>query len=442
MRSIRLYLLLSLIATITLVNFVSLLHGYQSSMEQAQKLFDNRLESMAKLIAAANHDQTESAPLPHQQTPYVFFQIWDHNKKLITRSSNAPSHSLSVLTPGFHDANYGSYRWRNFIFYDELPQRWIVTAERSDIRYTLAEKVVLESITPIILAIPLSAFIIWWAVSLGLRPLHTLSEQLKLKQADDLSPIMLEQVPTELAQLTQSTNALFKRLDDTFQREQRFSADAAHELRTPVSALKVQLHNLRMTLGEENKELHLLHQGIERMGHLIEQILALHRTSPDQTMANFSTLDLYTLTQNSIANDYAQFEKRQQTIELIGEPSKMMGDPFALETLLQNLLSNASKYSPIGGEILVKLEPSANHIQWCIEDSGSGIPESQYSRVFERFYRLERHQPETIGCGLGLAIVKHIVDLHHATIKLDQSHFDSGLKITINFPTETGNHAN
>lgn len=274
-----------------------------------------------------------------------------------------------------------------------------------------------------------------------MRPLHALAEQLKLKQADDLSPVILDQTPTELLQLTQTTNALFKRLDDAFQREQRFSADAAHELRTPVSALKVHLHNLRTTLGEQNKELNLLHQGVERRGHLIEQILALYRTSPDQAMSNFSLIDIYALTQNSIANDYPQFEEKQQTIELIGEPSNMMDDQFALETLLQNLLSNASKYTPTGGHILVKIQPSITDIQWSIEDSGSGIPESQYNRVFERFYRLEQHQPKAIGCGLGLAIVNHIVALHRATIKLSHSCFDSGLKTTINFPVETGSDA-
>ncbi|RLA20690.1 MAG: sensor histidine kinase [Gammaproteobacteria bacterium] len=438
MRSIRLYLLLSLIATITLVNFVSLLHGYQSSMEQAQQLFDSRLQSMAKLIAAANHDQTERAPLPQQQTPYVFFQIWDHNKKLIIRSSNAPSLSLSVLTPGFHDVNYESYRWRNFIFHDELSQRWIVTAERSDIRYSLAEQVVLKSISPIILGIPVAAFIIWWAISLGLRPLRNLTEQLKLKQANDLSPIIIEHTPTELIQVVQTTNALFSRLDDAFQREHQFSTDVAHELRTPVSVLKVHLHNLQTTFGDNNEELNLLRQGVNRMGHLIEQILALYRAAPDQAMSKFCTIDLYSLAQNSIATNYGLFEEKQQTIELTGEPSPMAGDQFALETLLHNLLSNSCKYTPVGGQIVISVESSTAGVNLTIEDSGVGIPSNQYVRVFERFYRLydDQYNSETIGCGLGLAIVKHIVELHHAFIELGQSKFKSGLKVTINFPIE------
>ncbi len=439
MKSIRLYLLLSLIATITLANFVSLLHGYQASMEQAQQLFDDRLKSTAKLITAANTAQAGSRQLPNLKTPYVFFQIWNSQNNLVSRSSNAPSTALSVLSPGFHDVNYEKYRWRSFIFHDDLLQRWVVTAERSDMRFSLAEQVVLESILPIVLAIPVIALIIWWVVGIGLRPLRELTEQLTHKQADDLSPVKLKQIPSELSQLSQTTNALFKRLDDAFQREQRFSADAAHELRTPISILKVHLHNLQTTLGNENEELNLLRQGVERMEHLIKQILALYRTAPDQAMANFSTVDLYTLAQNSIAADYAQFEERQQSIELTGEPALMMGDQFALETLLQNLLSNASKYTPVGGQILLNISPSSSTVQFSIEDSGAGIPESQFNRVFERFYRFDdmKQHTETIGCGLGLAITKHIIDLHRASIKLGKSRFETGLKITINFPKET-----
>lgn len=438
MKSIRLYLLLSLVATITLINFVSLLHGYQASMEQAQLLFDTRLQSMARLIASANTEQVENNRLSDQQTPYVFFQIWDNNGNLITRSNNAPSSALSVFSAGYHDVNHEGYRWRNFIYHDEVLQRWIVTAERSDIRYSLAEQVVLESIFPIILGIPVAAIIIWWAVGVGLRPLRELSEQLALKQADDLSPVVIEQTPSELTQLAQTTNALFKRLDDAFQREHRFSADAAHELRTPVSVLKVHLHNLQTTLGDDNEELNLLRQSVERMGHLIEQILALYRTSPDQAAANFSTVDLYALAQSMIASGYDRFEEKQQSIELKGDRSLMKGDQFALETLLQNLLSNANKYTPIGGKILVDVKPASTGILLTVEDSGPGIPADQYQRVFERFYRLynDQHDPDIIGCGLGLAIIKHIVDLHHASIIFGQSRFESGLKCIIDFPTE------
>ncbi len=143
MKSIRLYLLLALLATITLVNFVSLLHGYQSSMHKAQTLFDSRLESTAILIASANSRQLGKTTVTNQQTPYTFFQIIDDKGALLTRSENAPDSVLSDLDEGFQNTNFGSYRWRNYVYRDKVLQRWIVVAERIDIRYMLAEDVVM-----------------------------------------------------------------------------------------------------------------------------------------------------------------------------------------------------------------------------------------------------------------------------------------------------------
>ncbi|MEC9314118.1 MAG: sensor histidine kinase N-terminal domain-containing protein, partial [Pseudomonadota bacterium] len=173
MKSIRLFLLLSLLATITLVNFVALLHGYQSSMEKAQSLFDSRLESTARLIASANSEQGIQQGIAEQQTPYTYFQIWDSGgKQLLTRSRNAPGFVTGELSEGFHEVNFDSYRWRNFVYRDQHLNRWIVVAERIDIRYSLAEEVVLESLLPIVIAIPVAALIIWIAVGVGLKPLR------------------------------------------------------------------------------------------------------------------------------------------------------------------------------------------------------------------------------------------------------------------------------
>ncbi|MBD3634384.1 MAG: sensor histidine kinase N-terminal domain-containing protein [Methylophaga sp.] len=439
MKSIRLFLLLSLLATITLVNFVALLHGYQSSMEKAQSLFDSRLESTARLIASANSEQGIQQGIAEQQTPYTYFQIWDSGgKQLLTRSRNAPGFVTGELSEGFHEVNFDSYRWRNFVYRDQHLNRWIVVAERIDIRYSLAEEVVLESLLPIVIAIPVAALIIWIAVGVGLKPLRQFADQVRGKRADDLSPIHLDKVPYELIAVVSNTNALLGRLDDAFHREQRFASDAAHELRTPISVLKVHLHNLKQRLGEGDEDIALLKAGIERMGHLIEQILALYRTSPDQASARFERLDLYKLAQNVIAGDFVNFERKQQAISLEGESALVAGNRFALETLLQNLLSNANKYTPEGGEIRVSVRPHAESVELKVEDSGPGIPADQYLRVFERFYRVhgDRHDSGELGCGLGLTIVSHIVELHHGQIRLGPSSLGQGLAVTIEIPGE------
>lgn len=437
MKSIRLYLLLALLATITLVNFVALLHGYQSSMQKAQRLFDSRLESTARLIASANSKQSVQQGIAEQQTPYTYFQIWDQEQKiLLTRSRNAPEFITGTLSEGFHDVNYASYRWRNYVYLDQHLNRWVVVAERIDIRYILAEEVVLESLLPIVIAIPVAAIIIWLAVGIGLKPLRQFADQVRHKRADDLSPIELDKVPSELTTVVNNTNALLRRLDDAFDREQRFASDAAHELRTPISVLKVHLHNLRQRLGEQDEDINLLAAGIERMGHLIEQILALYRTSPDQAAVKFEAVDLYKLVQNVIAAEYVQFEDKQQQIELDGDSQMLHGNRFALETLVLNLLSNANKYTPLSGRIHASVMRTAKGIELSVEDSGPGIPAAQYDRVFERFYRLQgdQHNSGVVGCGLGLTIVKHIADLHHAEIELGPSSLGQGLRVTVTFP--------
>lgn len=439
MKSIRLFLLLSLLATITLVNFVALLHGYQSSMRKAQSLFDSRLESTARLIASANSENAVKQTTAEQQTPYTYFQIWDSGgKQLLTRSQNAPEFVTGELSDGFHEVNHASYRWRNFVYRDQHLNRWIVVAERIDIRYSLAEEVVLESLLPIVLAIPVAALIIWLAVGVGLIPLRQFAVQVRHKRADDLSPIELEKVPYELVSVLSNTNALLGRLDEAFQREQRFASDAAHELRTPISVLKVHLHNLRQRLGDQDEDIRLLKAGIERMGHLVEQILALYRSSPDQAAMQFETVDLHKLAQDVIADEFMAFELKQQQISLHGKPAAMRGNRFALETLLHNLLSNAHKYTPENGEIRISVEQQKDNIVLMVEDSGPGIPVEDYQRVFERFYRVhgDQHDSGELGCGLGLTIVKHIAELHQAEIQLGPSSLGQGLSVTVSFPGE------
>ena len=239
-----------------------------------------------------------------------------------------------------------------------------------------------------------------------------------------------------------STNALLARLESSFEREKRFASDAAHELRTPISALKVHLHNLINsdpddTIKQHQKSLEELKDSADRMGHLTEQILTLNRTTPEQFFSHLEPLDLYTLVQNEIVNIYPQAEEARLKLELSGSSTTINGDRFALETLLRNLLGNACKYTPAGGSVTASIEQSADLVTLQIEDSGPGVPEDQYDRLFDRFYRLDgdRHSSGKPGCGLGLAIVKHITDLHRASIELSHSSHETGLCVTIRFPS-------
>jgi len=439
MRSIRTYLLLTLLATITAVTFLSLLLGYRSSVAKTDALFDERLKNLASIIVHANHDITPRVEKTLDLEPSVFFQIWSFDNTLIARSSNAPDYQMSntPLSEGFQDSNSVDFRWRTYILKDVLFKRWVVTGERIDLRYEIADNIVLSAIKPTVLAIPLAAIIIWLTVGFGLKPLRALTNQLGQKKADDLSVISINEKPKELEQLLLTTNDLLQRLNTAFIREQQFSADAAHELRTPISTLKVQLHNLISAKKLPDDDLKLLKEGVERMGYVVEQILSLYRHSSDQATQQMSRLNLTAITKTVIANEYMRFEVKQQKISLSGgEVCFINGSEFALESLLQNLILNANKYTPAKGVISVNIQSKENVVELCVEDSGPGIPVEDQQRVFERFYRVggDRHASGILGCGLGLAIVQHISNMHGATVSLASSPELGGLKVTVKFP--------
>ena len=432
MTSIRLFLIAVILAVITLFNFLAAIRGYQSSLAKAEELFDKQLIETAELIAGIHTHSTETT-IDHNGNTAV--QVWSHDV-LISTSSNTPASGIAALSPGFGYSNFNGYRWRTFSHYDAPHDDWILVAERTDLRFTLAESVILESIFPILMGIPVAGLFIWFIVSQGLKPLRDLAKALSEKHTHDLSPINLSSPKQELLQITNSTNLLLARLKSSLSREKQFSSDAAHELRTPVSAFKVQLYNLAQQLPDGNEDIEQLSDTADRLAHLIEQLLALYRSTPDQYMAQLTLIDLSALAQEVLASEFLLIEEKDQELDFEGEPCQILGDNFALKTLLQNLLSNANKYTPKGGKINVQITQTSDQIILTVQDSGPGITPEYRERIFERFYRIggDQHQSGQPGCGLGLAIVKHIVELHGASIRVTASSFESGTAIEVKFP--------
>ncbi len=437
MKSIRTFLVIVLLSTMTLIIFIAALRGYRSSMQQTELLFDGQLQDIADLLDELKKKKSTAISIPGTDTPEstIAFQIWG-NGVLSQRSANAPEAPIAPFEPGYNENNFGGHRWRSLTRKAGPAEHWIIVAERADLRSRVAEEVILEAVMPIILGLPVAGLLIWAIVGYGTRPLSRLADELSTKAHDDMTPLRADQAPAELQQVILSTNDLLSRLTASFERERRFAADAAHELRTPISVLKVHLHNLAHELPPDNPNIGHLKHGIERMNHLVEQILTLYRTAPDQLTESFMALDLHSLAREVISQLYPGFAGKDQQIELVGSSSNMIGDRFALETLLQNLLTNAQKYTPNGGRILITVQPAPQGVTLQVEDSGPGIPADEYERVFERFHRVggDRHTSDQPGCGLGLAIVKHIAELHHARINLGSSSFDDGLMVNIEFP--------
>jgi two-component system sensor histidine kinase QseC len=430
-KSIRLFLISGTVAILLLYNFIAALRGYQSSMLEADLLFDNQLLDLSRLVG--NLDTAKVTP-EFRLGNNLAFQIWE-NARLIAASWHAPAEPMNPFKPGFDFANFDSYRWRTFTRFDEDNGRWIIVAERTDLRFVLAENVVLESVTPILLGIPIAGLLIWMIVGFGLRPLAQLSADLREKRAQDLSPLPPRQTPRELDQVVQSVNGFIQRLDGALEREKRFSADAAHELRTPISALKIQLHNLAQEINTDSETFLQLQRGVERMQHLVEQLLSLYRMTPAQFAAHCSRVDLLAVTQDVVARHYPLIEQKRQNVELEGPSAYIDGERFALETLLANLLANAIRYTPAGGNIRLRVERSGGRVALTVADDGPGVPAEEREQVFERFHRgVQSGEDRASGCGLGLTIVKHVAELHQAEVSVADSGMGSGAAFTISFP--------
>jgi two-component system sensor histidine kinase QseC len=440
MNTIRAYLVAMVVASFTLVSFLAALNGYRASIDEAQALMDTQLKNTSDILLL-NTGVISMVTLPAMapEAPPLSldvqfaFQLWDGDV-LTIRSSLAPGIPISSLKEGYSYANFSGYRWRTLIK-KGAEDHWAIVAERSDLRYILAEKVALESVFPLLAGLPIAAILVWLLVGLGMRPLSNVSQQINLRRSDDLTPIEYDNPPKELVQLIDSTNALLSRLSSSFEREKNFASHAAHELRTPLSALKVHLHNLAEDLPSNHQGLAHSNAAIDRMHHLVEQILDLNRTHPEIIEANFHAIDLHKLVQAVTASAWPQFSARNHSVSLNGDSEYILGDKTLLEILIQNLLSNANKYTHTGGEIEISVARVDDKIILKVADSGCGVPIHKRSAVFERFYRANSsNNDQAKGSGLGLAIVQHIAQLHDATITLDDSPFSSGLQVTVAFP--------
>ena len=433
MQSIRRFIVLFTLSALTLVIFSASLQGYRSSMNTASSLIDNELRNMAALLQAIPPQQVPSSLVTHD----LSVQVW-RDGQLVVKASNSPSIAIGVFENGFSERNFSGARWRVYSQKTDDQEGWIMVAHPIAERFALTESLILAAITPLILSIPIVALLIYGSVSFGLGPLRELSQRLKQRDAKDLSPITLAKVPSELQAVVGTLNSLFARLDSAFEREKQFSANAAHELRTPLSVMKINLHNLAAASQQADQAMIArLQSDTDRMVQVVNQLLLLSRTSPELFMEQLGDIDPYDIAQQVISDLYPSIDDKQQQVALEGAYRPLKGTRFSFYTLLHNLLGNAIKYSPAHASIQVTLLVQNDALRLMVEDSGPGVPEDKRQQILQRFYRLhsDKH-PEKEGAGLGLAIVMQIVSLYHARLSLQQSSL-GGLAVIVDFPLST-----
>lgn len=432
MNSIRRQVTWLLIALIVLVTFSAAITGYRASMEDATRLFDGELRAIANtLVALPTNHSTNTLEI--ESPPDVAWQLWQQDH-LLMRSANAPDKRISSLNKGFSAENFLGNRWRVLAITNPDTGIIVIVAHPLGSRDTLTENLILAAMTPLIVSIPVLAVLIYWVVNRGVRPLSALSSQLENKARNNLEPITLHNTPSELTTVTDTLNSLFLRLNKAFEREQLFSANAAHELRTPLSVLKINLHNLHASETPGKDEIAKCQRDTDRMIRVVNQLLLLSRTNPETAHADLEAVEIESLLQEVISDLYEAIDAKQQAISLNSEPCTVQASPFALQTMLSNLIGNASKYTPEGGEIEVTARIRSTSLKIQIADSGPGIPKEDYPKVLTPFFRVANAQTQRqSGSGIGLAIVNQVVMLHHGSLTLGKSTL-GGLSVTLSLP--------
>lgn len=380
------------------------------------------------------------ANIPTEELRYKF-QLWDGDGKLLLSSEKNPAVPL-IGKPGLSDKIVNGQKWRTFTRYDTKRGVILVLAEQYTARYALIYKMLVNDSCLTLLIYPLSGIFIWLIIGSGLKSIRFFAKEMAERAVDHLDPVDLNKVPIEISPLVDELNKLFSRLQQAFEREQRFSADAAHELHTPLAALKTQAQvSLKTT---DPKECHLyLKQviaSVDRCSHVIQQLLTLCRLSPETIRPeHFTALNLAHIAAEVIAQLAPVAIIKQIEIELIAKDAEytLLGNAIGLQVLIRNLVDNAIRYTPKGGLIKVLIiNKSPDTILLQVIDNGPGIPDELRARVFERFFRVLGTNAQ--GSGLGLAIVEQIAKLHKGSIALESPEQGTGLKVEIRFPKKTG----
>ena len=314
----------------------------------------------------------------------------------------------------------------------------IQVAERSSLRADFARQIMLRMMLPQAILVLLAALAVWFGVGIGLRALTSMRREIENRSHVDLSPINETGAPAEVQPLLRAMNDLLSRLSAALAAQQRFIADAAHQLRTPVAALKMQaeLAVRQVRDGEAAATLQHLHTAADHAARLVGQLLTLARAEP----GSHRSVMREPVALMSLARDVTrEWVPRALTrsIDLgfddASAAATISADPFLIHEMLNNLIDNAIQYTPAGGRVTVRIRLQEDRATLEVEDDGPGIPLDEREKVFERFYRIPGGAPE--GCGLGLAIVREIAQGHQATVAIQAGADGRGARMTVTFPS-------
>lgn len=441
MKSLRLRLLLTLLPATILIWLVAGVVSYKKASHEAEELLEGQLAQSAKLLMAqVRHEKNDNGKkiralvegvVGGERHPYeqaLEFQIWGRDGALWLRSGNAPAEPLSSQ-PGYRDILHHGQPWRMLAIWAPGGEFQVQVAQSLADRERVALEVATQVGLPIVLALPLLALLIYLAVRRAVRPLDLLAEGLSARNPDNLEALPENgDAPSEVRPLILALNRLLARLSITLDNERRFTADAAHELRTPLAAIKIQ-SQVALASTEEEDRRHALRQvraGTDRASRLVDQLLRLARLDPLAGIAQASDVRLDEVAAQLVGEVVPLARELGKSLSLVDSPDEVVvrGDADLLRVALRNLVENALRHTPDGCEITLGASLEKGQPLLWVRDTGPGVEEDELSRITERFFRGRDVTQE--GSGLGLAIVRRVAELHGARLEL-ANHPEGGL---------------
>jgi two-component system sensor histidine kinase QseC len=445
LKSLQGRLLTLLLVMVTLVWLCAAIFTWLDASDELDELLDGHLAQSAALLVAqqtghgredaTGHGQVDDAhdEPQHKYAPRVAFQVF-HEGTLTLRSANAGDVPLSHKTRGFETVHLNDgTEWRVFATHGSEGDVQVFVGEQTSSRRSILWAVLQGVLTPLLYALPLLAVVGWLAVRQGLAPLRHLSRALSQRQPQSIEPLTLGKLPSEIEPVVQSLNALFERIGHMVTSERRFTADAAHELRTPIAVIRTQAQ-VALGAGEDsvqrNQSLRYTLEGCDRATHLVEQLLTLSRLESSSTPAPASLVNVSAVTQRVAAELAMTALGHQQVLELDAPVACVIAaDEMLTSVLVRNLTDNALRYSPDGAKVLLSVSQSPTQVVLQVQDSGPGLSEAEMARLGERFYRVLG--TAQTGSGLGWSIVRRIAKVYGAQVEIHRSAQLGGLSVTI-----------
>lgn len=441
--SLRTRLIWFLLAAIVFTALAQAVIAYRTARAEADEIFDYHMQQMALSLRSGlplASASTRSVD-PHGEEGYDFVvQVWTSDGLRVFQSARSTLPQRTVL--GFSQVQARGTTYR--VFSMQAGPQIIQVAQDMAARQEMAGTLALRTLLPIALMAPLLMLVVWWVVSSSLAPVARARRQVSQRQADDLSEIGEAGLPDEIRPLVHELNLLFGRVRQAFEAQRNFVADAAHELRSPLAALRLQAQGLQRASDDAARDIAVtrLTAGIDRATRLVEQLLVLARHQAGAAELKSERVALSDLARQAVADVAPSALARQIDVGVVhADEATVVGHAEALRILLRNLLDNAVKYTPEGGTVDVESRqtgPTAGRAacaRLIVEDSGPGIADGDRDRVLDRFYRVAG--TSATGSGLGLAIVKSIAELHGAEVTLSRSAKLGGLRVQVDFPARS-----